>query len=157
MRYVNSVLQPGENLQARSTLHWLVYGRALIAFVAAVASLIASRQVPENGAIFFLWIAAFFAVAAIILFVPAWLRRLGTEIAVTDRRIILKRGLIQRHTIEINMDKVESVDVDQSILGRIFDYGTVTVHGTGTGIEPLRNVSAPIALRNAVMVHPRGR
>ena len=85
------------------------------------------------------------------------MRRLGTEIAVTDRRIILKRGLIQRHTIEINMDKVESVDVDQSILGRIFDYGTVTVHGTGTGIEPLRNVSAPIALRNAVMVHPRSR
>jgi uncharacterized membrane protein YdbT with pleckstrin-like domain len=93
----------------------------------------------------------------VILFIPAWMRRLGTEIAVTDRRIILKRGLIQRHTIEINMDKVESVDVDQSILGRIFDYGTVTVHGTGTGIEPLRNVSAPIALRNAVMVHPRGR
>ena len=87
---------------------------------------------------------------------PAWLRRLSTEIAVTDRRIILKRGLIQRHTIEINMDKVESVDVDQSILGRIFDYGTVTVHGTGAGIEPLCNVSAPIALRNAVMVHPRG-
>jgi uncharacterized membrane protein YdbT with pleckstrin-like domain len=80
---------------------------------------------------------------------------LSTEIAVTDRRIIYKRGLIQRHTIEINMDKVESVDVDQSILGRLFDYGTITVRGTGEGIEPLRNISTPIALRNAVMVHPR--
>ena len=154
MSYVNSVLQPGENLQALSTLHWLVYGRALIALVAALAFFIASRQVrPEWRN--FPGIAAVFAAVAIILFVPAWLRRLGTEIAVTDRRIILKRGLIQRHTIEINMDKVESVDVDQSILGRIFDYGTVTVHGTGAGIEPLSNVSAPIALRNAVMVHPR--
>jgi uncharacterized membrane protein YdbT with pleckstrin-like domain len=154
MNYVNSVLQPGENLEARSTLHWLVYGRALIALVAAVACFIGSRLVTGNGEIF-LWSAAFFTAGAVIFFVPAWIHRLSTEIAVTDRRIILKRGLIQRHTIEINMDKVESVDVDQSILGRIFDYGTITVHGTGTGIEPLRNVSAPIALRNAVMAHPR--
>ena len=156
MNYVNSVLQPGENLQAYSTLHWLIYSRALIALVAAVVFFIASFQVAQYGQIF-LWIAVFFAAGAIILFVPAWIRRLGTEIAVTDRRIILKHGLIQRHTIEINMDKVESVDVDQSILGRIFDYGTVTVRGTGTGIEPLGNVSAPIALRNAVMMHPQSR
>lgn len=155
MSYVNSVLQPGETLQARSTLHWLVYGRALIMLVAAIAFFIASRRASAQDDIF-LWISVFFAVGAIVFFVPAWLRRLGTEIAVTDRRIILKHGLIQRHTIEVNMDKVESVDVDQSILGRIFDYGTVTVHGTGTGIEPLAGVSAPIALRNAVMVHPRG-
>jgi uncharacterized membrane protein YdbT with pleckstrin-like domain len=154
MNYVNSVLQPGETLKAHSTLHWLVYDRALAALAAAIVFFIASRQVVQYGVIF-QWIAVFFTACAVILFVPAWLRRLTTEIAVTDRRIILKRGLIQRHTIEINMDKVESVDVDQSILGRIFDFGTVTVHGTGTSIEPLRNVSAPIALRNAVMVHPR--
>lgn len=156
MSYVNSVLQPGESLQARSTLHWLVYGRALIVLATAVAVFIVSRLVGREGAIL-LWIAAALAGVAILLFVPTWLHRLGTEIAVTDRRIILKRGLIQRHTIEINMDKVESIDVDQSILGRIFDYGTITVHGTGTGIEPLANVRAPIALRNAVMVHPRAK
>jgi uncharacterized membrane protein YdbT with pleckstrin-like domain len=154
MSYVNSVLQLGEHLLARSTLHWLVYSRALVALAIAVGCFITSRLIQENG-IFFLWIASAFLAVAILFFIPAWLRRLGTEIAVTDRRIILKRGLIQRHTIEVNMDKVESVDVDQSILGRIFDYGTVTVHGTGAGIEPLKNVSAPIALRNAVMVHPR--
>lgn len=155
MNYVNSVLQPGEKLEAHSTLHWLVYGRALGALVTAIAIFIASRQVDQYRVIF-QPIAVISAAGAVILFVPAWLRRLSTEIAVTDHRIILKRGLIQRHTIEINMDKVESVDVDQSILGRIFDYGTVTVHGTGASIEPLCNVSAPIALRNAVMVHPRG-
>ena len=154
MNYVNSVLQPGEKLQASSTLHWLVYGRALIALVLAIACFVASRVIGEGG-VYLLWIAAIFAAGAILLFIPAWLSRFGTEIAVTDRRIILKRGLFQRHTIEINMDKVESVDVDQSIFGRIFDYGTITVHGTGTGIEPLKNVGAPIALRNAVMVHPR--
>jgi hypothetical protein len=59
MSYVNSVLQPGENLQARSTLHWLVYGRTLIALVAAIAFFIASRQVVQYGVIF-QWIAAIF-------------------------------------------------------------------------------------------------
>ena len=49
----------------------------------------------------------------------------------TDRRIIYKRGFISRHTEEMNMDKVASVDVDQSILGRILDYGTIHVIGTG--------------------------
>ena len=154
MSYVNSVLQPGEQLHARSTLHWLVYDRAIVLLVVAAACLVASRLIGQYGN-YFLWAAAVFGALAILVFIPAWLRRLSTEIAVTDRRIIFKRGLIQRHTIEINMDKVESVDVDQSILGRVFDYGTITVRGTGEGIEPLRNISAPIALRNAVMVHPR--
>ncbi|HWG04941.1 MAG TPA: PH domain-containing protein [Beijerinckiaceae bacterium] len=154
MSYVNSVLQPGEHLQARSTLHWLIYDRAIVTFLIAIGCFIASRFVDPYGE-YLLWIAGLFAAITILFFIPAWLRRLSTEIAVTDRRIIYKRGLIQRHTIEINMDKVESVDVDQSILGRLFDYGTITVRGTGEGIEPLRNISTPIALRNAVMVHPR--
>jgi uncharacterized membrane protein YdbT with pleckstrin-like domain len=80
----------------------------------------------------------------------AWFRRWTTEIAVTNRRIIYKRGFISRHTIEMNMDKIESVDVDQSIIGRLFDYGTITVHGTGTGIEPLYQIDSPIKFRNNV-------
>ena len=79
----------------------------------------------------------------------------------TDRRIIYKRGFINRHTEEMNMDKVASVDVDQSILGRILDYGTVHVMGTGggqavdrtgseRGIEHLHRIAAPLALRNAI-------
>ena len=83
----------------------------------------------------------------------------------TDRRIIYKRGFINRHTEEMNMDKVASVDVDQSILGRILDYGTVHLMGTGggqavdrtgsersveRGIEHLHRIAAPLALRNAI-------
>jgi len=50
----------------------------------------------------------------------------------------------------MNMDKVESVDVSQSVLGRIFDFGTITIRGVGTGIEPLANIETPIAFRNHV-------
>jgi uncharacterized membrane protein YdbT with pleckstrin-like domain len=93
-----------------------------------------------------------FGVAALGLAVPTFISRFGTEIAVTDRRLISKTGFIKRHTTEISMDKVESVDVDQSMLGRVLGYGDVTVRGTGEGIEPLRNVASPIELRNAMMV-----
>ena len=63
---------------------------------------------------------------------------------------------VGRYMIEVwkaagmNMDKVESVNVDQSLLGRLLGYGTVTVHGTGGGIEPLPDIASPIAFRNHV-------
>jgi uncharacterized membrane protein YdbT with pleckstrin-like domain len=73
----------------------------------------------------------------LLSFIPAWVKRRTTELAVTNRRVIYKRGFVRRHTIEMNMDKVESVDVDQSFWGRIFNYGTIVVHGTGGSLEPL--------------------
>jgi Bacterial PH domain len=76
--------------------------------------------------------------------------RWTTEIAVTNQRVILKRGLIRRDTIEINMPKVESVDIRQSIFGRLLGYGTVIVRGTGGSFNPLTYVSQPLPLRRAV-------
>ena len=73
-----------------------------------------------------------------------------TEIAVTDRRVIYKKGLIRRQTNEMNMDKVESVQIDQSVLGRLLDYGDVTILGTGEGFEKLRTIANPIELRNSI-------
>ena len=63
---------------------------------------------------------------------------------VTDRRVIYVHGFIQRDSVEVHMNQIESVDVDQTLLGRLFDYGDVTIHGTGTAYEPLRAVDRPI-------------
>ena len=68
----------------------------------------------------------------------------------TTSRIILKRGFIRRHTIEMNMDKVESVDVDQSLVGRLFNYGNIIVRGTGSGFEPLKMIDHPLRFRSQV-------
>ena len=76
--------------------------------------------------------------------------RWTNEVVVTDRRVIYAHGFIQRHTVEVHMDKIESVDVDQTVLGRILDYGDVTIRGTGTTLEPIREVDRPIAFRNEV-------
>ena len=96
------------------------------------------------------WIAGIlFIVAAAWLF-HAWFRRWTTEIAVTDRRIIYKRGFIRRRTIEMHLDKVESVDVNQSILGRILNYGDVTILGVGEGKETIATIASPLAFRSYI-------
>ena len=94
----------------------------------------------------------------VVSFLYAWFIRWITEIAVTDRRVIYKRGFITRHTEEMNMDKVESVDVDQSILGRLLDYGTVHVIGTG-GHEHQPPIADAVRHANAMHreVAPRHR
>ena len=90
------------------------------------------------------------AVAA-VMFLHAAFKRWTTELSVTTHRVIYKRGFIWRHTVEMNMDKVETVNVDQSILGRILSYGTMHILGTGQGgINGLRGMGSPITIRNAI-------
>jgi len=146
MRYIDHILQPGETVAYTTTLHWVVYwpaiGLWLLAFVALTVG-------GAAGPIALL-AALVCALVGLGLALGAWFRRWTTEIDVTDRRIVYKRGFIRRHTVEMNMDKVESVDVDQSILGRILNYGDITIRGTGVGIEPLHNIDAPLQFRNQV-------
>jgi uncharacterized membrane protein YdbT with pleckstrin-like domain len=151
MSYVAEVLQPGETLRFRTNIHWFVYLKALLALIVGLALL--GWYYAEGQSVFILLFGGVvFTLTALVLAISAWLRRFATEVAVTDRRVIYKTGLIQRHTIEINIDKIESADVDQSILGRIFGFGSITIRGTGEGVEPLRNIAHPLQLRNAVLV-----
>lgn len=148
MKYIDKVLQPGEKIVFSSTLSWAVYFPSIVLWLAALALLITGGLLQPSSV--WLWSALGAAVLAAVSMLKAWFRRWTTEIDVTDRRVVYKRGFIRRHTVEINMDKVESVDVDQSLFGRLFDYGDVVIRGTGAGIEPLRGIDSPLAFRNAV-------
>ncbi len=147
MSYVQRVLQPGEIVRHSASIHWVVYLPGILFALAAAATF--GWAVGRNSA-FWQVVAVLFAVIAVFLLTPEWFTWWTTEIAVTNLRIIYKIGFISRSTVEMHMDKVESVDVDQSILGRILDYGNVTVRGTGAGFEPLRRVARPIDLRNHI-------
>ena len=153
MGYVDRVLQPCETLLHKSKLHWLIYLPVLpllAVFVVGAALHLGIGSANADPAVLPSALMAVGAVGAVVAWLRAWMRRVSTELAVTDRRVIFKRGLIRRHTVEMNMDKVESVDVDQSILGRIFNYGDVTVRGTGASIEPLRLIDDPLGFRSRV-------
>ena len=149
MSYVKSVLQPGETVRYATDIHWIIYIPGFLLLVLGGVAYWTALQ-PVSAYRVWVWIAGLlFACAAVALFI-AWFRRWTTEIAVTDRRIIYKRGFIRRHTIEMHLDKVESIDVDQSILGRVMNYGDILIRGVGVGIEPLKNIDSPIAFRNHV-------
>ena len=150
MSYVRSVLQPGEKIIMVGRLSWIVYHRAIFLLIVGVI-LIVLERIFWGETIVIPVTAVLFGALAIITAIHAWFLRWITEIAVTERRVIYKRGFINRHTIEMNMDKVATVDVDQSVLGRLFNYGTVTVQGTGMSFEPLRRIESPLALRNAII------
>ncbi len=142
MSYVERILQPGEQIRHVASIHWIVYWAGVgVTLLGAVAYwLRETRPLPR----FWLYTACALALVAVVLLVQEWFTWWGTE------SVIYKKGFIWRRTNEMNMDKVESVQVDQSILGRMLDYGTVTVLGTGEGFETLRAIAGPIKLRNCI-------
>ena len=156
MRYVRRVLQPGETIVYSTKLHWLIYINAIllgIVCVILIGAAIATND-NQNLSLALVIAAILFALLALAAALRAFIRRATTELAVTDHRVIYKTGLLSRHTIEMNRDKVESVDVDQSLFGRIFGYGTVVVRGTGGSLEPIRNIGDPLTFRSYITAGP---
>jgi uncharacterized membrane protein YdbT with pleckstrin-like domain len=123
----------------------------MAAWILVAVFLILSRLTAVDGLVVLCWaVAAVVAVAALYWTFRAWFHRWTTETDVTNMRVVHKTGFIQRRTFEMALDKIESVDVDQSILGRILNYGDVTINGVGEGKERIRTISSPLAFRSAI-------
>jgi len=158
MRYVRRVLQPGETIVYATRMHWIVFLRTILLLVICVILVGAAVSTSDNQNVSLaLEIAAvIFALLAASTGLRAFIRRATTELAVTDHRVIFKTGLLSRHTIEMNRDKIESIDVDQSLLGRILGYGTIIVRGIGGSLEPIRNIGDPLTFRSYITAGPPG-
>jgi uncharacterized membrane protein YdbT with pleckstrin-like domain len=150
MSYVQRVLQSDERVVHQSRLHPLIFLPAVLWLVIALVLLVASTQFSGDISLGFKAAAALFGLLAFASWARAAIRRVTTELAVTDRRVIYKSGLLSRHTLEMNRSKVESVDVDQSILGRVCGFGTIIVRGTGGSLEPIRMISDPLTFRSHI-------
>src|SRR5450759_1231761 len=150
-RYIDEILQPGEKVLYSTNAHWMFYLPAIAAWILAVLLLILSRSTTTEGLILLcLSAAAVVAIAALYWTFKAWFHRWTTETDVTNLRVVHKTGLIKRRTFEMRLDKVESVDVDQSILGRLLNYGNVTVRGVGEGAETIQTIASPLDFRNHI-------
>jgi uncharacterized membrane protein YdbT with pleckstrin-like domain len=149
MSYLERILEPGEQVRYVGRLHWLIYSPAITLLICGAVLLIAAAVYSDE--VSYLVAGGLIALLlSLLAFIPELLRRRTTEIAVTDRRVIFKTGILRRRSMEMNMQEVESVDVDQNILGRIFEFGTVLVRGTGASLEPLNNVENPLKLRSQI-------
>ena len=138
--YVDSHLDPGETVAYEGRLHWIVYLTPMILLGLGIG--IASSGLYAGG----LALCVMGLFAALV----SWVRVISSEFAVTNRRVIIKTGWLSRRTIELNMSKVESVQVDQDIFARLLNYGTITVIGTGGTKEPFPLIDDPMAFRHAV-------
>ena len=138
--YVQNNLIPGEQVVHETGVHPVVFLSPAAFVIGGIV--FGMLGMPYPGVIFLL--------VGVVLFAGAWIRQWSSEFAVTNKRVIIKVGFISRRTIEINMSKVESVEIDQDIFGRLLNYGTITVIGTGGTKEPFALISDPLAFRRAV-------
>lgn len=136
MSYVDSNLMTGESVVYRAKTHWFLFIFPII--ILGIGASLAISGDTSFGNIVLL-------VGGIML-IRAFMEYISTEFAVTTKRIIAKKGLIRRSTVELNHSKVEALNVNQGVFGRIFGYGTVTVNGAAqsTGIP---HIASPMEFR----------
>jgi uncharacterized membrane protein YdbT with pleckstrin-like domain len=137
MGYAQKHLHDGESIKHLNTLHWIIFGWPLFWLVLAVLL---------KGNAFA--VLVFLAASASAL--SRWIDLKTSEFAVTDSRIILKTGLIRRRSIEMNLVQVEGVTIDQGMIGRMLNFGTVAVRGTGGSTDTFALISYPMEFKRAV-------
>ena len=93
----------------------------------------------------------------LIFLAIAYVRYKSVELAVTTKRVIVKHGFVRRQTVEMNLNKVESIQVEQGVLGRLFNFGTLIVAGTGASHAPLAGIAEPMGFRKAFIEAQDGR
>ncbi len=155
-RYIDEILQPGERVLYSTNAHWVFYLPAIGLWIVALGLFVLQRGTLNTG-LELLWLVLSGTAALVALYATARaaFHRWTTETDVTDLRVVHKQGFISRRTFEMSLDKVESVDVNQSILGRLLDYGNVSVLGVGEGRETMKTIARPLAFRNAITARPR--
>jgi uncharacterized membrane protein YdbT with pleckstrin-like domain len=87
----------------------------------------------------------------LLLLLWTWLKCITTEISITNKRIISKVGIFNRSTMELRLDKIESIKVDQRIMGRILNFGSITIAGTGGDKTPLESIADPLQFQKQFM------
>jgi uncharacterized membrane protein YdbT with pleckstrin-like domain len=167
-----------ETVIYRTNLHWSIYckaiflfGVAIVAFIVAASPLChpalvsashpalrhASRAALNHvGSISILGkicngIGLVFVIFGFISFLKNWTKSKSSEFAVTNKRVMIKVGSLQRHTLEVLLQRVEGVGVDQGVLGRMLGYGSISVSGTGGTKEGFDHIDNPLEFRRQVL------
>jgi uncharacterized membrane protein YdbT with pleckstrin-like domain len=150
-RYIDDILQPGEKVLYSTNAHWIFFLPAIAAWIAALVFLILWHNAVGPGLeMMWLVLAAAAGLAALFWTVRAWFHRWTTETDVTNLRVVHKTGFIRRETFEIGIDKVASVEVNQSIMGRILNYGDVALESMGDVTRTIEKVTSPLEFRSRI-------
>ena len=144
MPYVQVTLLENEKVLLETKLSYWAFTKPILA---ALISIAFSYAAFTNDMI---TLGCWFAVVVPNIAIYIWLVRRSTEMAVTDMRVLIKTGVVKRDTQELYLTRVEGVEVDQSVMGRLLGFGDLRVRGVGTEIATVRNAAQPMAFRKAV-------
>lgn len=166
MSYIQDNLMPNEEIIFSARVHPAIFLQSIVSFIITMALFIYSLSLsvtlstpgsppPQPSAPtilgpLLLCVTVFLFLYSILLGFQALIIILTTEFAVTNRRVVAKTGFIRRHTLEMLLPKIESVAVRQNVLGRILNFGTVTVTGTGGTKESFGAIAEPINVRKKI-------
>lgn len=151
MGYVDSNLISGENIVYQTKLHKIIFLPPVILalFIIAFAFWLPQSPYSKFNPSFNVWCIALF-IYSIIFILPCFIQYLTSEYAITNKRVVAKNGLIQRDIKENFVGQIEAIDVDQSILGRILNFGNVSITGTGGTRETFRKIANPLVFRRYI-------
>lgn len=139
MSYIEQNLLNGESILYRSKLHWVIFLSPVIWFIAAIILFSNGGGAAAIGGLFFL--------IAVITGIASFIRYTTSEFGITNNRVIVKTGFIRRTSLEVLLTKVEGIQVNQDIFGRILGFGSITVIGTGGTRDPFHRIDAPLEFR----------
>lgn len=150
MSYIDNHLLSGEVVRYRTRLHWKIF--VVPVLVALVMAALALWAISAERRI----LAIPPVVIALVLLGAAWLRRRSSEFAVTNKRVIIKLGVLTTRSMELLLAKIEGITVSQSLGGRMFGFGEIVVTGSGGTQEPFDNIQSPLDFRQAVQAATDG-
>jgi membrane protein YdbS with pleckstrin-like domain len=146
MSYLDDHLLDGERIEYRAHLHWTIFGSAILVVLLGVALAIVLRiYQPE-----YWWLGLVLVGIGLLLAIGPLIRYTSSEFAVTNKRVLAKHGFIERESIETLLSKIEAISVDQGIIGRMLDFGSITITGTGGTEESFPRISAPLEFRRQI-------
>jgi hypothetical protein len=147
--YSRSTLAPNETPFYKTSLHWIIFLR--FGIIALLAFLFVGMPFAIGVQAFFGSELGWFVLPLAVLFLlPPTLAFASSELVITDRRVLIKTGIVRRQTLEMFISKIESIGVDQGFFGRMFDYGSVLVRGTGGFEQAFEAIAAPLEFRRWV-------
>ncbi|HZZ20363.1 MAG TPA: PH domain-containing protein, partial [Opitutaceae bacterium] len=150
MSYIRKHLMAGEVIAREARLSRILYLPAYALMGAALISLVVILNAgqPARAA---MPLPAILVVIGLVLAIWGACRRASAEFAVTNKRVVVKKGLLRNHSTETLLRQIEGITVDQGIIGRIFNYGTIVIEGTGTDKVPYPQIADPMGLRLSVL------
>ena len=147
--YTTATLQPNERPLHHTTIHWMALAGSIIGAAFSLIVIVPIAMLAAWKGLYWVWLLLLLPIGILL---SAAVTVKTSELVITDRRVLIKVGFIQRRTFEMFISKIESVAVFQSMLGRLFNYGTVEIRGTGGSSESFPTIADPLRFRDAIQL-----